>query len=106
MPQIIPFSGDALQSETIFGFDLLFYWNVRDNSWRMSITQNDVILVQGVKLVVGELLIKQYALEIGEFIVFQSSFKLSDPTRNGFSTGEYLLAYYTQEEIDAFLALC
>jgi len=105
MPQIIPMTGDASQSETIFGFDLFFYWNVRDNSWRMTIAQNDVLLVQGVKLVVGILLIRQYALEIGEFIVFQSSFRLTDPTRDGFSTGEFLLAYYTQEEIDALSAL-
>ena len=105
MPQIIPLSGDASQSETILGFDLFFYWNVRDNAWRMSISQSDVLLVQGVKLVTGLALIKQYALEIGEYVVFQSAIQLTDPPRDGFTSGDFILLYYTQEEIDALLAL-
>lgn len=105
MPQIIPFTDDPLQSETILGFDLKIYWNVRDNAWRMDISQDAITLIQGLKLVVGILLIRPYALEIGEFLVFESDFRLSDPTRNGFSSGQYELIYYTQGEIDELLAL-
>jgi hypothetical protein len=105
MPQIIPLTNDPLQSETILGFDFRFYWNVRDNSWRMDISQNGAALIQGIKLVIGVLLLRAYALNIGEFLIFENSFHLSDPTRNGFSTGQYALIYYTQEEIDELLAL-
>lgn len=105
MAYVIPFTDAPLQSETILGFDLRFYWNVRDNSWRMDIIQNDAALIRGVKLVVGVLLIRPYALEIGAFFVFQNSFNLSDPTRDGFSTNQFQLIYLTQEEVDELLAL-
>lgn len=104
MPVIIPLTIDASQSETILGFDLLIQWNIRDNAWRMDISQNNILLIAGVKLTAGVALLSPYALQIGDFFVYQNSTTLIDPTRDGFVTGQFLLIYLTQEEVNGLLA--
>ncbi len=104
MPVVIPLTDDSSQTETILGFDLFFYWNIRDNSWRMDISKNGEYVLRGIKLVVGIFLIRYYGLRIGEFIVFEKFYKYQDPTRDGFSSNQFLLVYFDQVEIDELLA--
>lgn len=105
MPQVIPLTDDAAQEVTLLGFVFFFYWNIRDNSWRMSISQNDNILVQGIKLIVGIPLLSAYSLGIGDFLVIESSLNLTDPIRNSFVTGQFSLLYFLVGEEDALSSL-
>lgn len=96
----IPLTNDASQSMIILGFTLLIKWNVRDNAWRMDVVQNAVPLIAGLKLTSGVSLLRPYALGIGDFLVYQNAITLVDPTRDGFSTGQFILVYLTQQEVD------
>lgn len=102
VPSIIPLTDDAAQTENILGLTLFFYWNVRDNSWRMTISKDDTVIISGVKLVVGILLLRAYALNIGDFFVFENSTSFIDPTRHGFTSAQFELVYLTQEEANEF----
>lgn len=104
MPVIFPLTDDAAQTMNINGYDYLFQWNITDNSWKMDIIFQGTNIINGVALLTGNFLLQPYSLGIGDFMVANSNNVLSDPTRDGFSTGEYILAYYTQDEIDALNA--
>jgi hypothetical protein len=105
MPQIIPLTDDASQTVNIVGYDILVQWNSFDNSWRMSLSQNSVSVIDSIKMTCGLFLLFPYQLGIGDFYVLQNTgTRVLDPTRESFTQGQHNLTYLTAEEIDALFA--
>lgn len=105
MPQIIPLTNDASQTQNIVGFDILVQWNTFDNAWRLQLSQDTVVIIADVKMICGVFLLLPYQLGLGDFYVLQNNtVALNDPGREDFSNGAYNLVYYTQDEMNAIFA--
>jgi|SRR5579859_436468 len=71
-------------------FRLEFRWNDRDSAWALNIYDSgDVLLLGGIKIVLGFPLISQYsdpALPAGDFLAFDTSGTDEPPTLTDFGT--------------------
>jgi len=83
-------------------YKLDFIYNTINDFWSMSIfDENDNLILAGIKLVANYPLISQYNKLKGDFICQISDLKAS-VGRNSFLSGEAVLLYLTEAEIEAF----
>ena len=104
MPQVIPVTNDASQQFNTLGYTYLIQWNSTSSTWHMSISQNGVLLIAGIALVIDIFLLQPYALLIGDYLVINNESQSVDPGRDAWDDGSFSLIYFTEEERDAIIS--
>jgi len=100
MPLSLQIDDSPSQKITLAGLTFFIKWCSYQSSWSVSVYQEDVLLIAGIKLVLNIFLLVSYDLGIGDLAVFNVNNRSLDPQRNGLGT-EWVVVYYTQDEINA-----
>ena len=86
-------------------YQFMLWYNSREDRWYLSLTDAaGALIVSGIKLVVGNELIRQYdayATPPGGLYVISTHSPYVEPTRAAFEDDRYELVYVTEEEWDA-----
>ena len=96
---VLPISNDPQQQFIVNGFTFFIKWINYDQAWRLTISQNNIVLIAGVKLVLGIFLLQIYNLGIGDVVVVNNSGQSQDPNLNDMGT-VWSLIYLTEQEVE------
>lgn len=97
---VLPLSNDPQQQFIVNGLTFFVKWISYDNAWRITVSQNNTVLIAGVKLVLGIFLLQIYNLNIGDVVLVNNSGLSFDPDLENMGT-VWSLIYLTQDEVDA-----